>query len=110
MVEWKLRGRVQAQGGGIEESVPWAQMFPPTESEGHRILDVLHDRLTPAEQRYREQAFEQAHQLVRRAAATIGGMPVDKKSFPFPPRRDRRRVDVEVQLGIAFVADNVVSR
>jgi hypothetical protein len=46
MIEWKHRGRVQAQGGEAEESVPWAQINPPTESEGHTIMDKLQNKLS----------------------------------------------------------------
>jgi hypothetical protein len=49
---------MQAQGGGVEESVPWAQMEPPSASCGHQMLDDLRDKLTRAEQGYRQLAFQ----------------------------------------------------
>ena len=48
------RGRFQAQGGGIEESVPWDQDDPPTARQGHRMLTGLKYRRqgrVPAEAR-----------------------------------------------------------
>ena len=80
--------------------LPW----PPTQADGHRFLDELYAKLTPAEQRHREEAFEAAHLQVDRAAA-VGGMPFSKKSFPKPARSDGRRVDIEVQKGVAFVPE-----
>ena len=68
MVEWKHRGRVQAQGGGVEESVPWNELDPPTESMGHAMLDELRNKLLPAEQEHRLAAFAEAHGYVAAAA------------------------------------------
>ncbi len=40
------RGRIQAQGGGIEESVSWCQNdTPPTKTEGLEMIDILENRL-----------------------------------------------------------------
>ncbi len=99
------RGRVQAQGAGIEESIPWAQAAPPTVTDGHGMLNDLRARLISSEQQYRELAFTQAREFVDRAGHTRGVSAPVKKSFPYPPRRDRRRVDVEVIKGLAFVPD-----
>jgi hypothetical protein len=98
------RGRVQAQGGGVEESVPWAQPRPPTARDGHRMLTDLHAKLAPSEQRHRESAFEQARQFAD-ITAQSGGTGPTKKSFPLKPRPDHRRVDIEVHKGLAFVPD-----
>lgn len=99
------RGRVQAQGGGTEESVPWAQSSPPTASDGHRMLEELAARLTPAELQARQDGFAQAHDFINRAAQAGGVGPV-KKSFPRKPVRGGIRVDIEVQKGMAFVPDS----
>lgn len=45
----KHRGRVQAQGGGTEKSVAWAQDHPPTLSDGLRMMDELEGQLTKRE-------------------------------------------------------------
>ena len=110
MVEWKHRGRVQAQGGDTEESVPWAQMVPPPESEGHDMLNLLWGRLSAREQRCRKQVFDQVHIFITKVAAA-GGLwaeprPV-KKSFLVHPPSFGRRIDVDVEKGCAFVPDTV---
>jgi len=99
------RGRVQAQGGGVEESVPWAQDQPPTAREGHEMLNALEVRLTARESACRAEAFRQAHEYIDRAARVGGSHAPDRKSYPAPPRKDQRRVDIEVLKGIAFVPD-----
>ena len=98
------RGRVQAQGGGTEKSVPWAQSTPPTASDGQRMLDQLAAQLTDAELEARQAAFAQARAFINRAAQAGGVGPV-KKSFPAKPVRGGIRVDIEVQKGMAFVPD-----
>ncbi len=97
------RGRLQAQGGGVEESESWAQDNPLLLSEGHQKLNALHDKLQPAEQRHRLEAFAEARAYIERIADAGGARPGTKKSFPLRPRRDHRRVDVEVHKGLAFV-------
>jgi hypothetical protein len=97
------RGRLQAQGGEIEESESWAQDTPLLLSHGHQKLNDLHGRLQPAEQRYREEAFAEARAYVDRVAEAGGARPGTSKSFPLRPRRDHRRVDIEVHKGLAFV-------
>jgi len=98
------RGRVQAQGAGVEESVPWVQPVPPTARNGHGMLTDLRAKLASSEQRYRESAFDEAHRFVDRTARN-GGTGPTKKSFPLKPRSDHRRVDIEVHKGLAFVPD-----
>jgi len=57
------RGRVQAQGGGTEKSVPWAQDQPPTASDGQRLLDELAAQLTDAELQARQDALAEPGQV-----------------------------------------------
>jgi hypothetical protein len=98
------RGRVQAQGGGTEKSVAWAQSTPPTASDGQRMLDDLAAQLTDAELQARQAAFAQARAFISRAAQAGGVGPI-KKSFPFKAVRGGIRVDIEVQKGTAVVPD-----
>jgi len=98
------RGRVQAQGGGTEKSVPWVQSTPPTASDGQRLLDELAAQLTAAELQARQDAFVQAREFIDRAASAGGVGPV-KKSFPRKAVRGGIRVDIEVQRGMAFIPD-----
>jgi hypothetical protein len=97
------RGRVQAQGGGTEKSVPWAQSTPPTVSDVLRFLDDLEKKLTPAEKRAREEAFRQIREYVSNIHHS-GLSAGTKKSFPRRNRGDIR-VDLEVQAGVACVGD-----
>jgi hypothetical protein len=96
------RGRFQAQGGGFEESVPWDQDDPPTARDGHRLLTRLKYQLDKAEYLLRREAFQRAHRFIDGASAS-GGVGPTKQSWPQPPRRDQRWVDIEVQAGRAFV-------
>jgi hypothetical protein len=97
------RGRVQAQGGGTQESEAWAQDEPLPAREGHSKLDTLRDWLSASEQQMRSDAFQEAHAFVDTAAAAGGAGANTKKSFPRLSRRDHRRVDIEVHKGLAFV-------
>jgi hypothetical protein len=97
------RGCLQAQGGDIEESESWTQDNPLLLSNGHQKLNILHDKLNPAEQGYRQQAFAQAGEFMERAADAGGAGSGTRKSFPQRPRRDQRRIDIEVIKGLAFV-------
>jgi hypothetical protein len=97
------RGRVQAQGGGTEKSVPWAQRSAPTVSDVLRMLENLEGQLTPSEKRAREEGFRQARVFVRgvpRPGLSAG----TKKSFP-RANPGNIRVDIEVQAGLACVPD-----
>ena len=100
------RGRVQAQGGrgeGIEESESWAQVDPLTAVAGHTLLRTLRGKLGQADQVVRATAFKEAHEFVERAKTSNGVAAPMKKSFPRKPNRHAERVDIEVQLGTAFV-------
>lgn len=92
------RGRVQAQGDGIEQSVSWS-ISSPTAVDGHRMFRELYAMLTPAEQRAREDAFILAHQFIARSASKGGVDAPVSKSFP---KGRTVRVDIEVIKGKAF--------
>lgn len=97
------RGRLQAQGGGVEESEAWARTTPLSATEAHKMLHALHSKLSPREQTYRDQAFKDAHKFINNAACCNGVRAQIRKSYPMPPRPDHRRVDIEVIAGEAFV-------
>ena len=98
------RGRIQAQGGGVEVSVSWSRQTPPTESEMMAMVRQLEMKLTPAERRARAIAFEQIRRLIRNAS-TAGGLPQLSLSFPHLSQRGIR-VDLEVLKGNAAVPDS----
>jgi hypothetical protein len=96
------RGRFQAQGGGVEESEAWDEELPLPGTEGHRLLTRLKYKLDREDYLLRQEAFGKAHRFITNAAPA--GVGPTKQSWPQPPRRDQRRVDIEVQSGRAFVA------
>lgn len=97
------RGRFQAQGGGLEASEPWSEPEPLQASRGHHLLSRLQDRIPEGEARIRQDSFEKAHRFID-SAASSGGVGPCKKSFVVRNRGDRR-VNIEVQSGLAFVDD-----
>jgi hypothetical protein len=94
------RGRFQAQGGGVEKSVSWAQNVPPTVSDGHQWLDNLIAQLSPAEYLERLESFRKAREFMERAAKCGGVNAAISKSWV---ARGTIRVDLEVWVGTAFV-------
>jgi hypothetical protein len=96
------RGRIQAQGDDVEESVSWAQEHPPTEREGLQMLEQLAAKLKPSEFRDREAAFAKAGAFIRRSAQRNGADAPVVKSWN---TKGDMRVDIEIRLGKAFVPD-----
>jgi hypothetical protein len=96
------RGRIQAQGGGYEDSESWAQATPLTLVEGHAKLDALVVRMPPKEHRARRFAIEDARVWIDRAGRA-GGVGPTSKSFPEPGAKKGERIDIEVRKGRAFV-------
>ena len=95
------RGRFQAQGRGLEESEPWDEEEPLRALQAHHLLDGLRLRIPPREAAHRQEPFWKAHRFID-SAATSGGVGFCKKSYVARGSRDRR-VDIEVQSGLAFV-------
>jgi hypothetical protein len=98
------RGRIQAQGGGTEQSEPWAQKRPPTESEMLRKCDLLERKLTDRERKDREVPFTQLRRFIQAAARSGGVVAPLSKSFLKRGSKDVR-VDIEVRRGAACVPD-----
>lgn len=94
------RGRIQAQGGGLEASVSWAQRTPPTTAEGLAMVESLRTQLTTRQINERSVGFTQAERFISNAG-NAGGVdaPVSRS---FPPG-NAIRVDIEVITGRAFV-------
>ena len=97
------RGRVQAQGAGVEKSCSWAEAEVPTKEDGHGYLDNLKGQLTPAEQLVRESCFEKALKWVNDAPAKgyVVVTPIKTSFQPYPPIKDTR-VDGELHSGASF--------
>ena len=96
------RGGFQAQGGHVEESEPWDEPKPLAALSGRHLLHRLQQKLTFREAAIRDEAFRKAHRFID-GCASRGGVGPTKQSWPKPSRRDSRRVDIEVQSGIAFI-------
>ena len=97
----KHRGRIQAQGEGLEKSVSWSQDDPLTKDQGRALLHKLDDQLTPAERRRREKQLAEARRYIEQTNGGIDAL--KKKTFRNRQSRDAR-IDIEVLSGTAFVA------
>ena len=99
------RGRIQAQGGGIEKSVSWSRATPPTVTEGLTMIDELISQLSPVEYQIRAKASEDARKFVIRTGDNQGVDCLVKKSFRVKGTQDIR-VDIEIIKGRAFIAES----
>lgn len=97
------RGRFQAQGGGLEESRPWAEIAIPTKQIGHSYIDELKGHLQPSDLELRLSCFDRANKWVDAApsAGYVAVTPI-KTSFPLLPPKKGIRVDGEIYSGVAF--------
>ena len=92
--------RLQAQGGGVEESVVLEGPTPITVAAGIAGLETLKGKLSPKEQRLRADLFLRAERFMHNARAGGGkGPPGSSQSI----RGSRGvRVDVEIIRGVNF--------
>lgn len=97
------RGRIQAQGGGLEKSRSWTMETIPTKPDGHNYIKELKDELTPTELSVRTQCFERATKWVNNAPSKgyVAVTPIMMTFKPSPPMKDIR-VDGEIHSGAAF--------
>ena len=97
------RGRMQAQGGDVEESCSWSEVEVPTKRDGNGYLDRLKRKLTPAAQRARETCFAKALKWVNDAPSNgyVVVTPIKTSFLPYPPVGNIR-VDGELHSGAAF--------
>jgi len=91
--------RLQAQGGGVEESVVLIGRNPITVTEGLAGFETLKGKLTRRQLEERAEPFRRAERFIRNAPAG-GGVGPPGKSFALP--RSDIRVDVEILHGINF--------
>lgn len=97
----KHRGRIQAQGGGLEQSKSWSQDEPLSKTDGLRLLSELEQELPENERKQREKSFEKAQRMIEQVDGGLDAQ--DKKTFLVRGTRDIR-VDIEVLSGKAFVS------
>ena len=96
----KHRGRIQAQGNGVEKSVTWSQDEPLSREQGKTLLQQLKGQLSEKEHAERAEQFEQAERYIEGA----NGIPApERRTFQNRKTKDVR-VDIEVLAGRAFVA------
>lgn len=97
----KHRGRIQAQGEGVEKSVSWSQDEPLTKEEGLSLLERLIKMLTRKEYEVREKPLEEAKRYIQQVEG--GADAIKKKSFRNRKSKDAR-IDIEILSGTAFVS------
>lgn len=99
----KNRGRIQAQGGGIEESVSWSQENPPTVADGLSLVQELESKLSKSELELRSKELEKAKNFIQNAGEKGGVDAQVSKSFRVDGTKDVR-IDIEVIKGKAFIS------
>lgn len=99
------RGRFQAQGGGVEESEPWAQDTPLSVKKAKNLLSLLVEKLKPKDYERRKKQFSKAEKLIEGAGKNGGVFARFSKTFLVKGSKDER-VDIEVLSGKAFVEDD----
>ena len=99
------RGRIQSQGGNIEDSEKWNFQLPISRDTAKNKVDILKSRHAKREQKIRADAFVKAKKFIDVSAIAGGIEVVDKplsKTFMVKGSKDQR-VDIEVKKGKAFV-------
>jgi Pretoxin HINT domain len=92
--------RLQAQGGGLEKSVPFNQTTPVTRTQAIAGLGELQNQLTRTEFKDRSVALQKAATWINQAAAAGGVGPPGKSGFTNPGVRGKdARIDVEILVG-----------
>jgi len=99
----KHRGRIQAQGDGLEESEAWSSENPPTWQEGLILLEKLKGKLSKKDRALRERPFKKAARFIKNAGTNEGVDAPVSKTFS-KKEKPSIRVDIEVRKGIAFVS------
>jgi hypothetical protein len=96
----KHRGRLQAQGGGLEASETWEQEKPLSRKDGLSLLSKLKGKLSARERALRKRPFEEAERFIEQAQGVDAPL---RKTFRNRKTRDVR-VDIEVWGDTAFVS------
>ena len=95
------RGRLQSQGGPVNDSQPWAQTEPLEHKSAITMSNPLEGMASRKEHKLRVSAHEKSRSFIDAAKAAGGTGPTSKtymvKGDP------HRRVDIEVRNGLAFL-------
>ncbi|GLO58907.1 hypothetical protein PPUJ20066_49430 [Pseudomonas putida] len=97
----KNRGRIQAQGAKLEESVSWNQDTPVTGADGQKMLRELKGKLNNRDLDIRSGAFEKAERYIYDACKCGGVSAQVSQSFKVKNTKGER-VDIEIITGSAF--------
>ncbi len=100
------RGVIQAQGGSVYASKGWDQESPLLASTGYAHLDSLKEEIGQRETELRVEGFRQAKTFIDRMIARGGSEtapPIIRKSYPQPPNKKGRIVDIDIFYGKAFI-------
>jgi len=95
----KHRGRIQAQGKGLEKSVSWSQDEPLSKTQGKTLLQQLKGLLSSKELEERAEPFDKAERYIDNAN---GIEAPERRTFQNRKTKDVR-VDIEVLAGRAFL-------
>lgn len=101
------RGRFQAQGKYLEDSIKWAQELPLPITKGIELLDDLKGRLNSKDALVRAHAFFKCRSFIDLAGEN-GGINISDMGKPLIksfPKNFTERLDLEVHLGIAFIKE-----
>ncbi|WP_226565055.1 hypothetical protein [Shewanella chilikensis] len=96
------RGRIQAQGDGLEESESWNENTPLTHAEGLEKKADLKNKLPRRELNVRADAFNKARTFIDRAR-DAGGVTAEVSKTYMVKGESQKRVDIEVRAGKAFI-------
>ena len=96
------RGRIQSQGGNIEDSEKWNFKLPILSDTAKNKADILKNRHSKREQKIRANAFLKAKKYIDVSAIAGGVYKPISKTFMVKGSKDQR-VDIEVKEGKAFV-------
>jgi len=94
------RGRIQSQGGGLNDSQSWAKQAPLDHSTGISLSHLLEAMPNKKEKKLRVKAHAAARAFMD-AAKLAGGVGVTSKTYVVKGD-PHRRVDIEVRKGVAF--------
>ena len=96
------RGRIQSQGGKIEDSESWNYNMPISEKTAKDKVNILKARHTRKEQKLRSNAFDKAYNFIDNAKSAFGVDAQVHQTFMVKGSKNER-VDIEVITGKAFV-------
>ena len=98
------RGRIQAQGGGVEKSESWLQDTFLTLADGKKLIEKLKNKLTKTELKIRQKEFQKLEKFVEEHSETGISAPSLGHSWKVKDSKNER-VDLEIHSGLAFKDD-----